>query len=104
MRQAGLTGTVSFFDTTVSDPVPFTTEEEFREIVPQGGGGTDFDIIFEYLRENIYPELPRAILIFTDGYVLSWPREEDAMGVPVLWLIKNDCNTDVPWGILAVLD
>lgn len=103
MRQANLTGSVSFFDTHITDPVPFSTEEEFREIIPTGGGGTSFHIIFRYLRENIYPELPRAILIFTDGYVLGWPDEADAMGVPVLWLIKKGCNTDAPWGRVVEL-
>lgn len=104
MGQAGLAGTVSFFDTAITDPVPFTTVEEFRKVIPKGGGGTDFNIIFQYLRENIYPELPRAILIFTDGYVYDWPKEEDAMDVPVLWLIKKGCNTDIPWGRLAELE
>lgn len=103
MRQAGLSGSVSFFDTHITDPVPFSTEEEFREIVPTGGGGTDFHIIFQYLQEKIYPQLPRAILIFTDGYVWSWPDEADALEVPVLWLIKKGCNTDAPWGRVAEL-
>ncbi len=102
MRQAGLTGSISFFDGDITDPIPFETEEEFAGIEPMGGGGTSFHIIFEYLREKLYPELPRAILIFTDGYA-QWPKEEDALGVPVLWLIRKDGDTRAPWGQVAEL-
>jgi len=101
MRQAGLCGMISFFDGEITDPVPFITEEELRKILPQGGGGTSFHVIFQYLQENMTQELPRAILIFTDGYVWQWPQEEAAMGVPVLWLISKEGNTKVPWGQVA---
>lgn len=98
MRQAGLSGMVSFFDADITEPEPFTTEEEFRQIQPKGGGGTSFHVIFRYLREKLSQELPRAILIFTDGHVCRWPEEAAAMGVPVLWLICEGGNADVPWG------
>lgn len=101
MRQAGLTGSVSFFDTNITSPRPFTTEAEFRTAVPVGGGGTSFHVIFRYLKEHLYPDLPRAILIFTDGFVFDWPEETAALGVPVLWLICEDGNTAVPWGLTA---
>lgn len=104
MRQAGLKGSISFFDGNVTVPVPFTTEDEFRTITPIGGGGTSYHSIFRFLKEQIYPELPTAILIFTDGYVSSWPKEDDAMGVPVLWLINKDGNTKVPWGRMVELE
>lgn len=103
MRQAGLSGMVSFFDEEITDPEPFTTEEEFQNIQPEGGGGTSFHIIFQYLREKLYPELPKAILIFTDGHVWEWPEETAAMGVPVLWLISKSGNTNAPWGQTADL-
>lgn len=104
MRQAGLKGSISFFDGNVTVPVLFTTEDEFRTITPIGGGGTSYHSIFRFLKEQIYPELPTAILIFTDGYVSSWPKEDDAMGVPVLWLINKDGNTKVPWGRMVELE
>lgn len=103
MRQTGLCGTISFFDREITDPIPFATEEEFRKIPPRGGGGTSFHVIFRYLQEKLTQELPRAILIFTDGYVWQWPEEHEAMGVPVLWLICKDGNTKAPWGQVAEL-
>lgn len=103
MRQTGLTGAVSFFDGNITDPVSFTTEDEFDAIKPVGGGGTSYHPIFRCLTEQFYPDLPRAILIFTDGYVFGWPEEKEAMNVPVLWLISKGGNTDVPWGKLIEL-
>ncbi len=100
MRQARLKGKISFFDSNITEPEPFETERELQKITPSGGGGTSFHIIFAYLREKMYPELPRAILIFTDGYAM-WPMERDAMDVPVLWLISKDGRDDAPWGRVA---
>lgn len=98
MRQAGLKGFISFFDGNITSPIPFTTEEELKSITPIGGGGTSYHPIFRMMKEKLYPELPKALLIFTDGYVSSWPKEEAAMFVPVLWLICKRGNTQVPWG------
>ena len=98
MRQVGLTGSLSFFDTSITDPVPFSSEDAFRAIVPKGGGGTSFHPIFSYLKERLYPNLPRAILVFTDGFAADWPEEDAALEVPVLWLIGEDGNTKAPWG------
>lgn len=97
MRQTGLTGAISFFDTEITDPEPFDTEEEFRKILPKGGGGTSFHVIFEYLRERVLEELPKVILVFTDGFA-HWPTEDAAMGVPVLWMIRKGGIVDAPWG------
>ena len=88
MRQTGMTGIISFFDSSVTDPEPFSSEEELKAQKPVGGGGTSFYAIFRYLKEHIYPALPRAILIFTDGYA-ECPQEEAALRVPVLWLISR---------------
>lgn len=98
MRQAGLTGSISFFDGSITEPVEFTNQKELAEITPVGGGGTSYHPIFRHLPEWFYPDLPKAILIFTDGYVNSWPKEEQTMDVPVIWLISKGGNTKIPWG------
>lgn len=103
MRQAGLTGAVSFFDTEITEPQPFTNEEELVKIRPKGGGGTSFHVIFQYLKRKLINQLPKAILVFTDGYVMQWPPEAAALDVPVLWLINKDGNPNVPWGQSAQL-
>ena len=97
MRQAGLKGRISFFDSNITEPEPFEFENDLKNLTTQGGGGTSFHIIFRYLKEKLYPDLPRAILIFTDGYA-RFPEEKAALNVPVLWLICKGGNADVPWG------
>ena len=97
MRQAGLKGRISFFDSNITEPEPFEFENDLKNLTAQGGGGTSFHIIFRYLKEKLYPDLPRAILIFTEGYA-RFPEEKAALNVPVLWLICKGGNADVPWG------
>ena len=97
MRQAGLKGSISFFDSNITEPEPFESENDLKNLTAQGGGGTSFHIIFRYLKEKLYPNLPRAILIFTDGCA-RFPDEKEAFNVPVLWLICKGGNADVPWG------
>ena len=101
MRQVGLSGAISFFDGEITEPVAFTTEEEIKKIIPKGGGGTSYHVIFQYLQEKLYQELPKAILVFTDGYVWKWPEEAASLNVPVLWLICKDGNANIPWGRVA---
>ncbi len=92
-----LTGKVSFFDTSVSDPRDFDSIDTFEDIEPVGGGGTSFEVIFDYLKGHMKRDLPAAIIIFTDGYAV-FPDEGAALGVPVLWIYsQNDDNA--PWGI-----
>ena len=97
MRQAGLKGRISFFVSNITEPEPFEFENDLKNLTAQGGGGTSFHIIFRYLKEKLYPDLPRAILIFTDGYA-RFPEQKAALDVPVLWLICKGGNADVPWG------
>lgn len=94
-----LRGWLGFFDAAIIEPKPFTNEEEFRVIKPAGGGGTDFQIIFEYVHEHMYDKPPASIIILTDGYA-PFPREHLAMGIPVLWLLNNEDVTPT-WGKIA---
>ena len=92
-----LYGWLGFFDAEVVEPKPFTSEDEFRIIRPKGGGGTSFHSIFEYVKTHLGADFePADIIILTDGYA-PFPDEEDAMGIPVLWVINNE-EVDPPWG------
>ena len=97
-----LSGELAFFDTEVSEFVPFESVEDLEEIVPVGGGGTSFYPIFEKLEERIScDDPPTAIIILTDGFA-SFPAEEAAMGVPVLWILTED-GAEPPWGVCVRL-
>ena len=91
-----LSGELSFFDAAVTDPIPFESAEESEEILPVGGGGTSFHAIFRYLRDHYSDDLPKAIIILTDGYA-RFPEENAAMDVPVMWIIL-DTDVEAPWG------
>jgi len=80
-------------------PEPFADETEFRMIRPKGGGGTSFDVIFDYVRTEMSGREIASIIIMTDG-LAPFPNEADAMGIPVLWMINNDRVTP-PWGRTA---
>ena len=94
-----LAGWLGFFDATVYPPEPFTDEDEFRIIRLRGGGGTDFEIIFDYVRDEMEDDPPASIIILTDGYA-PFPDEKAAMEIPTLWLINNEKVTP-PWGKIA---
>ena len=94
-----LKGYLGFFDAAVAEPKPFADEEEFKVITPVGGGGTSFDIIFDYVAEKMEDDLPVCIIILTDGYA-PFPDEEKTMDIPVMWIINNEDVTP-PWGVVA---
>lgn len=94
-----LKGWLGFFDAAIIEPQPFESVEDVLKIKPAGGGGTDFQIIFEYVHRHMQDNPPACIIILTDGYA-PFPKEHLAQGIPVLWLIDND-NIDPPWGKVA---
>lgn len=94
-----LIGMLGFFDAAVIEPVPFENEEEFEMIKAIGGGGTNFQIIFNYVKEYMTDNLPVSIIILTDGYA-PFPKESEAMGIPVIWLLNNE-KVNPPWGKVA---
>lgn len=94
-----LKGWLGFFDAAIIKPQPFSDENEFKTIKPAGGGGTDFQIIFEYVFHHMSDKLPASIIILSDGYA-PFPQEKLAGGIPVLWLLNNE-EVNPPWGKVA---
>lgn len=90
-----LEGLLGFFDAVVVKPKPFSSIEELEIIRPKGGGGTNFDIIFDYVEKEM-DEPPYAIIILTDGYA-PFPKQSVANDIPVMWVINNEDVTP-PWG------
>ena len=94
-----LDGWVGFFDSDMYTPDRFSSVEDVTSIRPKGGGGTNFNCVFDYVRENMSDELPSSIVIFTDGNA-NFPDESAALNIPVLWLI-SDKTVTAPWGMSA---
>ncbi len=97
-----LKGKLGFFDYDVKPPIAFDNIEDLSGIIPRGGGGTSFSIIFDYIRDHMADNLPAEIVIFTDGYA-RFPEEDAACGIPVLWVISNNAVTP-PWGQVTRID
>ena len=90
------------FDTSIYNPVDFTSEnlDTIDTYEPQGGGGTDFDCVFDYLKENAIE--PKRLVVFTDGYPCgSWG---DADYCDTTWIIHGDKNPNPPFGTYAIYD
>ena len=67
---------------------------------PAGGGGTDFDAIFDYLKK--VGNVPKRLICFTDGYPCgSWG---DAEYCDTTWIIHGDPNPNPPFGTYALYD
>jgi len=90
------------FDTNTYNPQDFNSDsmDTIDEYEPQGGGGTDFDCIFEYLKENAID--PKRLIVFTDGYPCgSWGDPEYC---DTTWIIHGDKNPNPPFGTFAIYD
>lgn len=90
------------FDTDTYNPQDFSSEnmESIENYEPIGGGGTDFDAIFRYLKENAIE--PKRLIVFTDGYPCgSWG---DADYCDTTWIIHGDKNPNPPFGTFALYD
>ena len=94
-----LKGYLGFFDAEVVKPVPFMDEEEFKRINAYGGGGTDFGVIFKYIEKEMADNLPKSVVILTDGYA-PFPDKNKIIDIPVLWVINN-LEIDPPYGVVA---
>ena len=93
-----LQGWLGFFDAAIIEPKEFTNEDELKIIRPYGGGGTDFDIIFNYANDHMEDKNISSIVVLTDGYA-PWPNE-DITSIPTIWLINNN-ESNPPWGVVA---
>ena len=92
-----LSGLLGFFDAAVIPPKPFDSVDNLKLIKPKGGGGTDFGVIFDYVKNHMQDNLPSAIIILTDGYA-EFPKKKATMNIPVMWVINSDVKP--PYGKL----
>lgn len=83
---------VVYWDTRVAGHQIFEHGQfAVQNLKPQGGGGTDGSVLFDYLRDERI--VPQAIVQFTDGYIGDWGRSD----VPTLWAITAEHIT-APFG------
>lgn len=93
---------VSCFDTQVYNTQEFNSDnmDTVEDYQLKGGGGTDFDCIFNDLKEQ--GRVPNKLIVFTDGYPCgSWGDPEYC---DTLWIIHGDPNPKPPFGVFAIYD
>jgi predicted metal-dependent peptidase len=93
---------VTCFDTKCYNTQEYTSEnmENIEEYQLHGGGGTDFDSIFDDLKEA--GRVPNRLIVFTDGYPCgSWGDSEYC---DTTWIIHGDPNPNPPFGAYAIYD
>jgi predicted metal-dependent peptidase len=90
------------FDTECYNPAQYDSDnlDSMIDYEVKGGGGTDFDCIFTYLKaEEI---TPRRLIVFTDGYPFgSWG---DAEYCDTTWILHGTTTIVPPWGTHAYYD
>jgi predicted metal-dependent peptidase len=87
---------VGTFDTRVYNTVQYDSEnlDSMADYEVEGGGGTDFDCIFDYLKEEQIE--PKRLVVFTDGYPFgSWGDENYA---DTVWILHGTTTIVPPWG------
>ena len=87
------------FDTGVYGYKQFTgdTADEIMEYECQGGGGTDFDVNFEFMKEEQIE--PKKFIMFTDGYPCgSWGDENYC---DTLFIVHGNDSIIAPFGQTA---
>ena len=93
---------VACFDTRVYNMQEFTSEnmENIEEYQLHGGGGTDFECMFDFLKEEGI--VPERLIVFTDCYPCgSWGPADYC---DTTWISHGHPNPDPPFGQVALYD
>ena len=90
------------FDTDIYNHQRITHDnaEDLLDYEPQGGGGTDFDANFEFMKEMGIE--PKKFIMFTDGYPCgSWGDENYC---DTLFIVKGNKNAESPFGEVVIYE
>jgi predicted metal-dependent peptidase len=87
------------FDTEAYNPAQYDSDnlDSICDYEVKGGGGTDFDCVYNYLKENEIE--PKRLVMFTDGYPFgSWGDENYTETV---FILHGTTTIVPPWGQYA---
>ena len=87
------------FDTKVYNEADFNgyNMDEFMDYEPMGGGGTEFDVNWDYMKENDIN--PKKFIMFTDGY--PWGSWGDELYCDTVFIIHGNDSIVPPFGEYA---
>jgi predicted metal-dependent peptidase len=90
------------FDTEAYNPAQYDSDnlDDICDYEVKGGGGTDFDCVYNYLKENEIE--PKRLVMFTDGYPFgSWGDENYT---DTVFILHGTTSIVPPWGQYAYYD
>ncbi len=90
------------FDTSIYNHKEISQDNahDLIEYEPQGGGGTDFDVNFDFMKEQGIQ--PKKFIMFTDGYPYgSWGDEEYC---DTLFIVKGNTSAESPFGQTVIYE
>jgi predicted metal-dependent peptidase len=90
------------FDTAIYNHKEITHDnsEDLIDYEPQGGGGTDFEVNWEFMKENGIA--PKKFIMFTDGYPCgSWG---DADYCDTIFIVKGNTSAESPFGQTVIYE
>jgi len=88
------------FDTEIYNPATFTSDDDLMEYEPMGGGGTEFMVNWEYMKENDIQ--PKKFIMFTDGY--PWGSWGDEDYCDTLFIVKGNESAEAPFGQTVIYE
>ena len=90
------------FDTDIYNHQAITHDnsEDLENYEPQGGGGTDFEVNFQFMQDNDIR--PKKFIMFTDGYPCgSWGDEDYC---DTLFIVKGNTSAEAPFGQTVIYE
>jgi len=90
------------FDTAIYNHKEISQDNahDLTEYEPQGGGGTDFDVNFEFMKEQGIQ--PKKFIMFTDGYPCgSWGDENYC---DTIFIVKGNEHAEAPFGQTVIYE
>lgn len=93
--RANMRGYIGSFDTKVYGIHSFESIKDLDSIIIEGGGGTSFKCIYEFIKSNVRDIEFKAIVVLTDGWG-EFPYIWETMDIPTIWVVTE--NVKPPFG------
>ena len=96
--RANMRGFIGSFDTKVYGIQAFDSIKDLDSIIMEGGGGTNFRCIYEFIKNNVRDIEFKAIVVLTDGWG-EFPYIWETMDIPTIWVMTEKVKP--PFGKLV---
>ena len=90
------------FDTAIYNHKEISQDNshDLEEYEPQGGGGTDFEVNWEFMKDNGIA--PKKFIMFTDGYPCGGWGDENYCDT--IFIVKGNTEAEAPFGQTVIYE